>query len=100
MQVENKPKPSNHLALAIISTIVCCLPAGIVSIVYATQVNTKYNAGDYEGALKASKNAKTWWIIAAVTWLVLIIIYFAFVGTFLADNPEFMEEFQREFDRQ
>lgn len=34
----NQPQfpPNNHLALAIITTILCCLPAGIVSIVYAT----------------------------------------------------------------
>ena len=32
------PMPDNYLALAIISTIFCCLPFGVVSIVYATQV--------------------------------------------------------------
>lgn len=88
---QNQPKPNNHLALAIITTILCCLPAGIVSIVYATQVNSKYNVGDYEGAIKASKNAKTWWIVAAVTGVVIAIAYFAFAGTLLASNPDFME---------
>lgn len=88
---ETQPRPNNHLALAIITTILCCLPAGIVSIVYATQVNSKYNAGDYEGAIKASKNAKTWWIVAAVVGIVVAIAYFAFAGTILAENPEFMK---------
>jgi len=67
------PMPSNHLALAIFTTILCCLPAGIVSIVYASQVNTKYNAGDYEGAERASKNAKTWWIVALIVGLVIVV---------------------------
>ncbi len=97
---EMQPKPNNHLALAIITTIICCLPAGIVSIVYATQVNSKYNAGDYEGAVRASKNAKTWWIVSAVAALVIAIGYFVVAFVFLADNPEFMEEFQREMERQ
>lgn len=97
---ETQPRPNNHLALAIITTILCCLPAGIVSIVYATQVNSKYNAGDYEGAVKASKNAKTWWIVAAVTALVLIIGYLVFVFVFIGENPEFLEEFQKEIERQ
>ncbi|MDR9399859.1 MAG: CD225/dispanin family protein [Psychroflexus sp.] len=78
----NQPQfpPNNHLALAIITTILCCLPAGIVSIVYATQVNSKWQAGDYEGAQRASKNAKTWWIVAAVAGLVVVILSFAIYG--------------------
>lgn len=73
-------KPPNYLALAIISTIFCCLPLGIVSIVFSTQVNSKYAVGDYEGALKASKNAKLFWILAAVIGIVIAIIYFSVAG--------------------
>ncbi len=92
------PQPSNHLAMAIITTIICCLPAGIVSIVYATQVNSKYNAGDYEGAQRASKNAKTWWIVSMVTALVILIGYIVFVFAFAGDD--IMEQIQREMERQ
>lgn len=91
------PRPSNHLALAIITTILCCLPAGIVSIVYASQVNTKYNAGDYEGALRASKNAKTWWIVALVAGLVIIIGYILFIALFAGD--QFWEAYEAEMQR-
>ena len=52
-------KVSSHLAPAIIVTLLCCLPFGIVAIVYAAQVNGKLNAGDYTGALNASHKAKT-----------------------------------------
>ena len=92
------PQPSNHLAMAIITTIICCLPAGIVSIVYATQVNSKDNAGDYEGAQRASKNAKTWWIVALITGLVILIGYIVFIFAFAGDA--FWEEFEREMERQ
>lgn len=85
------PRPSNHLALAIITTILCCLPAGIVSIVYASQINSKYNAGDYEGAERASKNAKTWWIVAIIAGLVVMIGYTLFVVIFAGE--EFIEAF-------
>ncbi|SHE42746.1 Interferon-induced transmembrane protein [Psychroflexus salarius] len=76
----SKPKhPQNHLAMAIISALLCCQPAGIVSIVYAAQVNSKYASGDYEGAERASQNAKTWWIVslvlALVVWVGFILIY-------------------------
>ena len=53
----------NHLVWAIAATICCCLPTGIVAIVYAAQVNGKLAAGDYDGALSASNSAKTWcWV--------------------------------------
>ena len=35
----------NHLVWAILSTLFCCLPLGIVSIVFAAQVNGKLAAG-------------------------------------------------------
>ena len=55
-----------HFVWAILVTIFCCLPFGIVSIVYAAQVNTKLVAGDVDGALQASNNAKMWaWIAFA-----------------------------------
>ncbi|GAA1589255.1 hypothetical protein GCM10009678_84490 [Actinomadura kijaniata] len=67
--------PPNHLVWAILTTILCCLPGGVVSIVYAAQVNSKWSAGDYQGAMKASKNAKTWAIVSAVVGLVGSAIY-------------------------
>ena len=47
----------NHLTQAILVTIFCCLPAGIVSIVYAARVNGKVTVGDTAGAREASQNA-------------------------------------------
>jgi hypothetical protein len=53
----------NYLAQAILVTLFCCLPLGIVSIVFASQVNGKLAAGDVAGAQQASKNARTWaWV--------------------------------------
>ena len=54
----------NYLVQAILVTIFCCLPFGIVSIVYAAQVNAKLDAGDFAGAMQASSNAKTWMWVA------------------------------------
>ncbi|MEM9680949.1 MAG: CD225/dispanin family protein [Bacteroidota bacterium] len=74
------PRPQSYLALAIISTILCCLPAGIVSIVYATQVNSAYEDGNYDKALSASKNAKTWGLVSVGIALFGWIIYFLIFG--------------------
>jgi hypothetical protein len=67
--------PSNYLAWAILSTIFCCLPAGIVAIVFAAQVNGKWMAGDVQGALSSSRNAKIWTIISASVFLVLAVAF-------------------------
>ncbi len=79
MEQLRPPRPNSYLALAIISTILCCLPTGIVSIIYATKVNSSYEDGNYDEAISASKNAKTWGLvsigIAVVGWLIYILIF-------------------------
>jgi hypothetical protein len=66
VDVPSPPQPQgqasvpNYLAPAILTTLFCCLPFGIVSIVFAAQVNGKLAAGDRAGALQSSQNAKTW----------------------------------------
>jgi len=53
-------QPKNWLVESILVTIFCCLPFGIVGIVFASQVNSKFAGGDYAGAEKASKEAGKW----------------------------------------
>ena len=64
----------NYLVQAILTTIFCCLPLGIVSIVYAAQVNGKLEAGDRAGALQSSRSAKMWAWISFGTGLVFIVL--------------------------
>ncbi|HVM62302.1 MAG TPA: CD225/dispanin family protein [Verrucomicrobiae bacterium] len=67
-------QPREHvpswLVPAILSTICCCLPFGIISIVYAAQVNTKLQAGDIHGAREASRNAQIWFWLAVAFGLI------------------------------
>lgn len=68
-------KIPNYLVQAILVTICCCLPFGIVAIVYAAQVNGKMAAGDLAGALHASNSAKMWcWIGFGVGIAVNVIV--------------------------
>ena len=80
----NKPQapPPNYLVFAILATLFCGKIFGIVAIVFAAQVNSKWDAGDYEGALNASKNAKLWsWISFAVGFaLIAIVSLLTFLG--------------------
>ncbi len=53
----------NYLTQAILCTIFCCVPAGIVAIIYASQVNSKKQMGDLGGAAESSSKAQTWcWV--------------------------------------
>jgi hypothetical protein len=66
-----------YLLQSILVTIFCCLPLGIVSIIYSTQVNSKLAAGDVAGAQAASGNAKRWALIALVAGLIANTIFIA-----------------------
>ncbi|MGI5270853.1 CD225/dispanin family protein [Nonomuraea sp. CA-218870] len=79
--------PDNHLVAAILTTLFCCLPAGIVSIVKSTQVNQKWQIGDMQGAMAASEEAKTWWkrsLIAGIALWILVIVGYIVFGFILA----------------
>lgn len=71
--------PKNYLVWAILTTICCCLPFGIVAIVKSTKVNTLFAAGQYDLAVRQAEDAKKWCIIAAVTGIVVNIIYGIFM---------------------
>ncbi|MFK5957719.1 MAG: CD225/dispanin family protein [Lutibacter sp.] len=79
---QNQPK--NYLVGSILATIFCCQPFGIVSIVYASQVNSKFAAGDYEGAQKASKKAKSWLMWAVISGLVVGVVFLLIYGSIFA----------------
>lgn len=64
----------NYLVLAIIS-LFCCLPLGVVAIIFAAQVNGKVAAGDTAGALDASRKAKMFSYISIGLGLAGIICY-------------------------
>lgn len=60
-----KEKVSNHMIEAIFVTLFCCLPFGIISIVYASKVNARLAIGDVEGAKAASRSANRWLLTGA-----------------------------------
>ncbi len=80
------PKPANYLVWAILSTLFCCLPFGVVSIVFAAQVDGKFNGGDYAGAVASSEAAKKWATISAVVGGVVVVLYLLFAVALVAGS--------------
>lgn len=77
-------KPNNHLVGAILSTIFCCLPFGIVSIVYASQVDSQWYAGNYRAAEELAQKANRWMWVGIISSLILCFFYIilVFFGVF------------------
>ena len=74
-------KPDNYLVWAVLSTLLCCLPLGVASIVFASQVNSKWAAGDFHGAVQSSEKAKRFAIFSAGAGVILGVIFFS-IGAF------------------
>jgi hypothetical protein len=88
MSQEWTPPPSsgapasvpNYLVPSIIS-LFCCLPLGIVAVIFAARVNGQVQSGDTAGALESSRKAKMFsyiglglglaWIIV---WIVMMVL--------------------------
>jgi hypothetical protein len=82
---QGQREPDNYLVWAILCTVLCCLPLGIVSIVYSTKVSGLWNQGRYAEAQAAANNAKKWAIISAIVGAVVAVIaVILYVGLALA----------------
>jgi len=81
------PTVPNYLVHAILATLCCCVPFGIVAIVYASQVNAKLATGDYAGAVEASQKAKTWcWVAFGAGALIGLFYLLAALGGLINSN--------------
>ena len=87
-------KPNNFLAWSIFATLVCCLPTGIVAIVMSSKVNSCWDRGDYEGAHKASKNAKIWLLVSVGIGIIIYIYYFAPILAFVENINSLFDLFK------
>lgn len=66
-----------YLVVSIISTICCCIPLGIVAIVFSAKINSAATSGNIEEAKKAAKTAKIWIIVAVAAGLIVNIGFLA-----------------------
>ena len=67
--------PPTYLAFAIIVTIFCAWPLGIPAIINATRVEKAYNQGDFTGAERFSKAARSWSIASMAVAAALVLLW-------------------------
>ncbi|MGH3892860.1 MAG: CD225/dispanin family protein [Rhodococcus qingshengii] len=73
------PPPDNNLVWAILVTVFCCLPLGIVSIVKSSQVNTLWAQGQFDAARKSADDAKKFALWSVGAGVAVAVLYFLFV---------------------
>jgi hypothetical protein len=84
-------EPDNYLVWAILVTVLCCLPFGIVSLVYSTKVSGLWAQGRYAEAQASADNAKKWAIIGGVVgvaaYVIGVILWFAMFAAIVSSIP-------------
>ncbi|MDT0555458.1 CD225/dispanin family protein [Patiriisocius hiemis] len=82
METQNNPAgspPDNNLVWAILCTVLCCLPLGIVAIIKSTKVKELWLQGDHAGAQKAADDAKKYSMWGAGIGLIIVVLYIILV---------------------
>ncbi len=67
--------PKNWLVESVLITLLCCLPLGIVGIIHATKVESLWNSGQRDAAIKASKEAAKWVKLGLILGIIGIALY-------------------------
>ncbi|HHX32560.1 MAG TPA: CD225/dispanin family protein [Bacteroidales bacterium] len=82
-------KPSSWLWQSIVATVLCCLPFGVVGIVYAARVDSLYYNRRYDEAEASSRKAKTWTLVSVVVGLVYLVFWIVAMAT--GNMPSYLE---------
>ena len=69
-------RPNNYLAEAIVVTVLCCNPLGIISIIYGAKVNKLYDERCFDDARRASVNARNWFVATLISGVISWIMMF------------------------
>jgi hypothetical protein len=70
--------PKTWLVESVLATVFCCQILGIIGIINAASVESKFYRGDVLGAQKASKLAKQMVIWSVISWFIIAAIVVAF----------------------
>ncbi len=69
-----EPDPPSYLWQSILATLLCCMPPGIVAIVYSALTISALGRGNWHEAKVSSDHARFWLSIAMVGFFVVLIL--------------------------
>ncbi|MBQ7208877.1 MAG: CD225/dispanin family protein [Lentisphaeria bacterium] len=70
-------KINTFLVPSICAALLCCLPLGVVAIVFSSKANSAIRGGDCAKAREYAGKAKMWFWIAVVSGIVIILLRIA-----------------------
>ena len=74
------PSGTRYLIAAVLSTICCCMPIGIVAIIHAAQIDDKVTSGNLVEAERAARSAVTWSAMAIGAWILVMLACLAILA--------------------
>jgi MFS family permease len=77
-------KPNNYLVWSILAAAFCCLPTGVVAIIFSAKVDKEWCRGNKIHAYELSKKAKRFCWISLVVPICLLFLSFIFIGVLQA----------------
>jgi hypothetical protein len=82
--------PKTWLVESILATLFCCLPFGIVGIINAAKVESRFRMGDLPGAKQASDEAGRWtkisFFVAIGGWILCMALIFMGIVAGIGSN--------------
>ncbi len=79
-----------YLVQAILVTIFCCHPFGIVAIVFAAIATSHLSSGNPTAAVTAANNARTWCWIAfwcGLAWVLFVLFFMVLAPAIFVSPP-------------
>lgn len=73
-QSVNRISGTKYIVFSILTTICCCPPLGIASIIYASKIDALQRSGDYAGAKKAAKTARILMIVGLIVGAATMVV--------------------------
>lgn len=74
--------PPKHTGYAVLTMIFCFWPLSLVALIRGSDIETRWAAGDYAGAQRASDEARKfcrWSLIVGIVGWVFLLLYVVFV---------------------
>ncbi|MFA7266886.1 MAG: CD225/dispanin family protein [Candidatus Nanopelagicales bacterium] len=69
--------PSSWLAPAVVVTLCCFSPTGIVAVYYAAQVSVNWRTGERREASRCARLARRWVWVSVLLWALVTLVLIA-----------------------